>query len=119
MDRREGYIANVDDFYEIYNWKPPRHKIVCPTCRGEGTHVDPNIDHNGILPEEFIEDPDFEDAYFSGTFDVRCNECHGLRVVDEVEVDKLTDSELKEWLGYLQSVYEDRSAIAAERRMGC
>ena len=55
--------------------------IVCPTCAGHGTHVNPSIDAHGIGREEFDEDPYFEEAYFSGMYDVTCNQCNGLRVV--------------------------------------
>lgn len=54
---------------------------VCPTCEGYGTHVNPSIDAHGIGREEFDEDPDFEEAYFSGAYDVTCGECSGQRVV--------------------------------------
>jgi hypothetical protein len=60
---------------------------VCPTCEGEGKHVNPSIDSHGISREEFDEDPDFEEAYFSGAYDVTCVECKGQRVVPGCEVE--------------------------------
>ena len=54
---------------------------VCPTCEGYGTHVNPSIDAHGIGREEFDEDPDFEEAYFAGAYDVTCGKCNGQRVV--------------------------------------
>lgn len=53
---------------------------VCSICRGKGTVVNPNIDRHGISPEEFAEDPDFEEAYFSGAYDQSCGWCGGRRV---------------------------------------
>lgn len=57
---------------------------VCGTCDGKGTHVNPSIDAHGISPEEFDDDPDFRDNYFSGMYDVACYECQGRRVVPEL-----------------------------------
>ena len=52
---------------------------VCPTCQGTGTHVNPNIDRQGLSPSEM--DPGFREQYFSGAYDQPCNECGGRRVV--------------------------------------
>jgi len=56
---------------------------VCPKCEGKGSHVNPSIDGNGLTYEDFENDPDFEEAYFAGNYDVECYECHGQRVVQE------------------------------------
>lgn len=55
--------------------------IVCPVCCGEGTTVNPEIDSNGLTAEDFAEDPDFADSYFSGVYDITCRACDGNRVV--------------------------------------
>lgn len=52
---------------------PAKYEI-CDRCRGTGKHVNPAIDEHGISPEEFAEDPDFEEAYFEGRYDIRCEE---------------------------------------------
>ncbi len=52
---------------------PAKYEI-CDRCRGEGKHVNPAIDEHGISPDEFRDDPDFEEGYFSGRYDVRCEE---------------------------------------------
>ena len=44
----------------------PMKRVVCGTCRGTGSHVNPSIDCNGITAEEFAEDPEFAEAYFGG-----------------------------------------------------
>lgn len=54
---------------------------VCPTCRGKGTHVNPSIDAGGLSREDFDRDPDFEEAYLGGVYDVNCARCKGKRVV--------------------------------------
>lgn len=63
---------------------------ICTRCEGRGTHVNPSIDGHGISPEEFAEDPDFEEAYFEGRYDVQCYECHGERVVKVIDREKLS-----------------------------
>lgn len=58
---------------------------VCPVCDGEGKHVNPAIDGNGITGSEMAEiladDPDFLDDYMEGMYDVVCRCCEGRRVV--------------------------------------
>src|SRR3990167_740121 len=97
----------------------PALRIVCRRCDGTGTHVNPNIDGNGISPEEFAEDPDFEEAYFEGRYDVRCEECEGAKVTDVVDYEACTQ-EQREGLDMMEN---ERAADAAERdmerRMGC
>ena len=64
---------------------------VCGRCQGEGKHTNPSIDGNGITQEEFDEDPDFRENYFSGVYDIECEECHGKRVVAELDEKELED----------------------------
>jgi len=63
---------------------------VCDRCRGKGSHCNPAIDGNGLTREDFDEDPDFEESYFRGDYDVACYDCKGLRVVPVVDEDALT-----------------------------
>ncbi len=53
---------------------------VCGLCRGSGKVTNPNIDCGGISQEDFDEDPDFEEAYFSGRYDQTCSRCKGRNV---------------------------------------
>jgi len=93
------------------NW----HYEVCPKCQGEGRYVNPNIDRNGISPEQFAEDPDFADQYFCGIFDVKCNLCEGKRVYPVC-----SDEEVLLKIHEIEQDYADMEAeLAAERRMGC
>lgn len=68
---------------------PIRYEV-CGTCDGKGTHVNPSIDAHGITAEEWSNDWDDEEreGYFAGNYDVQCYECHGARVVPEVDEDK-------------------------------
>jgi len=73
----------------------PAKYEVCDRCRGKGTHVNPNIDGNGLTAEDFAEDPDFKEDYFSGVYDVTCQECEGLRVVPVLDEENIPPKILK------------------------
>ena len=49
--------------------------IICPACHGDGRHVNPSIDAGGISGDDFAQDPDFAEAYFSGVYDQACRVC--------------------------------------------
>lgn len=91
---------------------------VCPTCDGKGTHVNPSIDSHGISAEEFYEDPDFAEEYFSGSYDVACYECGGRNVVPEIDEENCD----KEVLEKVRQRQRDLAMFAQEeayvRRMG-
>lgn len=58
--------------------------VVCPRCEGEGTHVNPDVDGNGLTSSDLEElGPDFLDDYLGGMYDVTCRRCNGKRVVDK------------------------------------
>jgi RecJ-like exonuclease len=100
----------------------PAKYQVCGRCDGEGKHVNPSIDSHGISREEFDEDPDFEEAYFRGDYDVQCEECGGrttVLVVDEAacRVQGL-EKELKAYYQDQRDAAEMDAICAAERRMG-
>jgi hypothetical protein len=71
----ERDLEQVKSFFGKYLYE------VCPRCRGEGKHVNPSIDSHGLTREDFDQDPDFEEDYFSGVYDVPCYVCSGARVV--------------------------------------
>lgn len=120
MDRREGPLATVRHFEELYEVRLPTHKIVCPTCDGKGSHVNPSIDSGGIsTSDECWEDEDFRVSYFDGSYDVTCHECGGRNVVDEVDEVTCPPELLEQWIGYCNGVAEDRAVQAMEMRMGC
>ena len=106
---------------EELEFELPARFEVCGTCRGKGSHVNPSIDSHGISAEEFAEDPDFEEAYFEGRYDVTCNECGGLRVTPQVDERALTEAQKAQYELWLEGE-DDRCAYeserAAERRMG-
>jgi hypothetical protein len=89
---------------------------VCPTCNGDGRHVNPSIDAHGLSREDFDADPTFKEDYFNGFYDVTCYECKGKRVVpavDEMIADKET---LKIYDDMIQDEQDYRSICMAEWR---
>jgi hypothetical protein len=92
------------------------HYEVCDLCNGKGSHVNPSIDAHGISSEEFYEDPDFAENYFSGVYDVACYQCGGKRVVPIPNDD---DPGKEDYNNYISDHYEYMAEIEAERRMGC
>ena len=108
--------------------KPPAHFDleatfgVCPLCEGKGKHVNPSIDSCGLSREDFDNDPQFEEDYFSGAYDVECYECEGARVVPVINQKRLTRAQ-KAWVAAMEAdVESDRdydAMSAAEIAFGC
>lgn len=122
------FTFDVDDELEKESWQHTFSVAmrVCERCEGRGTITNPNIDGNGISQEEFDEDPDFREAYFSGIYDIGCPECNGLRVRPWVNEQFLGEQQKKDWQKVQQLLDEagridaEYDAMAeAERRFGC
>jgi predicted methyltransferase len=93
---------------------PAKHEV-CPTCEGRGTHVNPNIDGNGLSAED-MEDEDFRETYMRGGYDVTCATCGGRNVVI---VPDFTQWTAEQRAGYERQEAEaaaDERQAAAERR---
>jgi len=75
---------SCDEVYKI-----PAKYEVCSLCEGAGKHVNPSIDSHGISAHDMYEDPDFAEDYFSGVYDVPCNQCKGKRVYPVVNEESL------------------------------
>jgi len=80
-------VLYLDDGTEM---QMPTRWVVCPVCDGAGTHVNPAIDCGGLSAEDFADDPDFAEDYFSGAYDQPCNRCAGRTTVREVDLDRLS-----------------------------
>ncbi len=91
---------------------------VCGTCDGQGKHVNPSIDSNGLTASDFAEDPDLYENYFSGMYDVACNECGGRRVVPVLDEARTTPEQRKYVQDRIEAKYMDELERDAERRMG-
>jgi len=97
----------------------PAKWIVCPTCRGAGSHVNPSIDCGGISASDFRDDPDFADDYMAGTYDVTCSRCAGrttVQVADRAAMDDHT-RELYDQDQRDQADYD--AEVLAEIQAGC
>lgn len=95
---------------------------VCDLCSGKGTHVNPSIDCQGLTQEDFDEDPDFREDYFSGRYDEVCYRCHGKRVEPEINDHVFTKQQKEDWKrveDMLSDRADDRRTQEAERRMAC
>jgi len=91
---------------------------VCSVCNGEGKHVNPSIDCDGISAEQFHDDPDFHDEYMSGTYDVTCYRCKGRTTEQVVDWDQVPATVRAAYDDEQQLLAQDRAMEAAERRAG-
>lgn len=113
-----------DDPEEETSVALPARFAVCETCEGHGSHVNPSIDDQGLTAEDFYDDPDFEEEYRSGSYDVPCYECQGLRVVPRVDEEALKESTdelklaFKKWQEALEAEDQYRRERESERRYG-
>lgn len=109
----ESEFDETDEDGQTFSaWIPVKYEI-CGTCDGKGKHVNPSIDGQGLSAEDFDRDPDFAEDYFSGMYDVRCNECDGRRVAIVVDEDRAT----KEQIDSIDDFFQDQAESAAIRRM--
>ncbi len=97
-----GFTAAGDEV----EYSLPAKFEVCTRCEGAGTHTNPSIDGHGISPEEFAEDPDFEESYFRGDYDVTCSVCDGARVVARPDFSRWTFAQKRAYVKHLHSERE-------------
>lgn len=107
-----------EDAGEYEDVELPWRYEVCPVCRGHGKHVNPAIDCMGLTQEDFDADPDFEEAYFAGQYDVTCNGCGGLRVVPALDEDRCDPDLRREYEADLADDAAYEAECRAERMMG-
>ncbi len=90
---------------------------LCPRCQGVGTHVNPSIDGNGLTREDFDQDPDFEESYFRGDYDVQCSVCQGERVVSKVDFSRLTPAQKRHLARHEKAMADLARDEASEHRL--
>lgn len=97
----------------------PARFEVCDHCRGRGHHDHPAFS-NGITQSDREDwaDDDFMEEYMRGTYDVRCEECNGNRVVLVPDEFLATPEQIKVWEDNEREEWEYRAMVEAERRMG-
>ena len=115
------YNSSDDEIHTVV----PSMVEVCGRCGGEGSHTNPSIDGNGITGSEMNElchdDPEFRVNYFSGMYDVSCEECDGLRVVRVIDWERFEEKMPELAQQYLRDLEEEAAwhrESEAERRMG-
>jgi hypothetical protein len=116
--KRTVYDSDDNEVEETFT--VPFKFVVCDLCNGRGTHVNPSIDSNGLTSEDFDQDDDFRESYFSGAYDVLCCKCHGNKVApqyDESRAKPDVKEKMKAYSEYLQDVAEDMVSDAYTRRM--
>lgn len=113
-DAGETFVVEDEDGEEH---QLPTVWAVCPTCNGEGKHVNPSIDCNGLTADDFDADPDFADEYFAGRYDVTCYDCNGRRVVKEVDESALTPEQRKLYEDWQEDRREARADYESERHL--
>jgi hypothetical protein len=103
-------MTQVLDVYGDGEFEIPGKFEVCPRCEGKGSHVNPNIDGNGITSDEMAElGPQFLEDYLSGVYDVRCQECDGKRVVLVPDKSRCSKEQLDLWQEHINNESEYRA----------
>lgn len=113
MTRPDFTIIYDDDGEEI---QLPTRNALCPRCDGEGKHVNPAVDGWSVSDEHV--DEDFIESYFAGHYDVVCEQCHGNKVVKEVDEERCTPEQFQQYVEQIKDYWETEAMYAAERRMG-
>ena len=93
----------------------PVRYAVCSLCEGTATVVDPNIDAGGLSRDDFDADPDFEEDYSAGRYDIPCPTCGGLRVEAVPTFSPEIQAAVNEWIA---DDAEYVALCASERAMG-
>lgn len=105
------YVTEEGD--EVQVDLPAKYEV-CDRCSGTGKHDHPAFS-NGFTREDMDEDPDFAEDYFKGVYDVRCEECHGQRVVAEIVEADLNAEQKAQYADYLKAQREIAQSYAIER----
>lgn len=123
MDHREHsyYPQSIEQDHEnqrLILWLDDEYVIVsaeykvCPDCNGKGKYVNPSIDSHGLSSEDFADDPEFQEDYFSGKYDICCRSCNGRNVI----LVPITAKGKEQVESLRQEEHEYRMEVAAERR---
>lgn len=107
-----GFYNDEDEWITVRS-----EKQVCPTCHGEGKHVNRNIDGNGITADEWWNEwgDEEREMYMTGGYDVVCEECGGANVIDVADE---SDPNFHLYFEYMQQQWEYEAEQRAERMMG-
>ncbi len=118
LDEVSHSVRWTEEAYAGVTFHLPARRVLCPRCDGEGKHVNPAVDEGGLTREDFDNDPGFEEAYFSGVYDVVCYQCKGKHWVLEVDEEGTNCRVLHLWNKSEQERHEMEAMVASERRYG-
>lgn len=113
-------VYDSDDNRVEETFTVPFRYEVCDLCNGRGTHVNSSIDSNGLTSEDFDQDDDFREDYFSGAYDVPCCQCHGNKVTpkyDEARAKPDVKEKMRAYNEYRQEFAQEIVSDAYTRRM--
>lgn len=108
------FVGFESDGTEVEHSLPAKFQV-CSRCSGAGSHVNPSIDGNGLSREDFDQDPDFEESYFRGDYDVRCETCKGARVVPIPDLPRWTFTQKRSYVKHLRAEREHQRDYDSER----
>lgn len=111
-------LWDEDDDGNEHEVKFPTHWEICDTCHGEGHRTNPAIDGNGLSPDDPDLDEDFWDGYWSGRYDITCDDCEGTGKVLTVDESKCTPEMLAQLAEAYQNQAETDQIMRMERMMG-
>ena len=85
----------------------PGKRMLCEECDGTGRVLCDGLRGHAFSSEELFEDPDFAEGYFGGDYDVKCDECHGEKVVVGPDEERMTKRQLFLWGHFLARNFND------------
>ncbi len=119
-------VPNPD--FEVYELEPGQEEApeeielvlpakweICNACGGEGTELYGSL-KGADVTEMLREDPEFEEEYRGGRYDVACSQCHGTGKELVVDEDRLTAEQKITYHNYLDYQYESARQDAADAR---
>lgn len=125
MDHRDTAHCKYREKIEVEDEDGITHElptvwVVCPTCDGKGTYVNPSIDSHGIGAEEWANEwcDDEREMYMSGAYDVTCEECRGRTTVLNVDEKKCPKDLLELYHEQQKDLAEMRREMCNEQRFG-
>lgn len=107
------FVGFEEDGTEV-EYSLPAKFTVCTRCHGAGSHTNPSIDGNGLTREDFDQDPDFEEGYMRGDYDVRCGTCEGARVVAVPDFSRWTFAQKRAYVKHQRAEREMARDDASE-----
>jgi DnaJ-class molecular chaperone len=80
-----------------YTIKVPGKFVVCEECQGSGRVLRDGLRGHAFSSEELFEDEGFAEGYLRGDYDVKCDVCHGERLVLEPDESRMSKRQLFLW----------------------